>query len=90
MCEAHSSPMGHQKKRLVKTSRFLVIFAYGKLYCCAVIFGLRRVILCSAQFYGKYNITKTKGFNITFDLSKISLHRRWNITEREQHHYANH
>ena len=29
---------------------------------------------------GKYNITETEGFNITFDLSKILLKRGWNIT----------
>ena len=55
--------------------------ACGKLCCCAVIFGLRRVILCFAQFNGKYNITETEGFNITFVLTKISLQRSWNITK---------
>jgi len=60
---------------------FSVIFAYGKLYCYAVLFGLCQVILCFAQFKGKYNITETEGFNITFDLSKISLQRSWNITK---------
>jgi len=42
---------------------------------------LRRVILCFAQVKGKYNITETKGFNITFDLSKITLQRSWNSTK---------
>jgi len=34
---------------------------------------LRIVILSFGQFIGEYNITETAGFNITFDLSKISL-----------------
>ena len=75
-----SKPFGSSRKKTSNGCLFSVIFAYGKLYCCAVIFGLRRVILCFAEFKGKYNITETKGFNNTFDLSKISLHRRWNIT----------
>ena len=33
-----------------------------------------------AQFKDKYNITANGVCNITFDLSKISLHQRWNIT----------
>ena len=77
-----SSPVTRTRKndkfRLVI---FSVIFAYGKWYCYAVIFGKCRVILCFAQFMGKYNITETIGFNITFDLSIISLHRRWNKTK---------
>ena len=31
---------------------------------------LCQVVLYFAQFKGKYNITETKGFNITFDLQK--------------------
>ena len=41
---------------------------------------LRPVISCFAQFKGKYNITANSVCNITFDLSKISLNQRWNIT----------
>ena len=37
---------------------------------------------------GKYNITETKGFNITFDLSKISLQRSWNITKNTCIYYV--
>ena len=70
-----------EKTTCFDKSFFFVIFACGKLYCCAVIFGLRRVILCFAQFNGKYNITETEGFNITFVLTKISLQRSWNITK---------
>ena len=62
--------------------------ACGKLCCCAVIFGLLRVILCFAQFNGKYNITETEGFNITFVLTKISLQRSWNITKKFLHLYC--
>jgi len=49
---------------------FSVVFAFGKLYCCAVLFGLHQVLLYFVQFKGKYNITETKGFNITFALQK--------------------
>ena len=77
-----SKPFGSfRKKTCQPTSLFSVIFACGKLYCHAVIFGLCRVILCFAQLKGKYNITETEGFNITFDLSKILLQRSWNITK---------
>ena len=80
-----SSPRWPTMKKDIFGCLFSVIFAYGKLYCYAVIFGLRRVILCFAQFNGKYNITETAGFNITFDLSKISLQRSWNITKKFLH-----
>jgi len=65
---AGSSPVTPTMKKDIFGCLFSVIFAYGKLYCYAVIFGLRRVILCFAQFNGKYNITETEGFNITFTL----------------------
>ena len=77
-----------RKNDLFRQVVFSVIFACGKLYCCAVIFGLRRVILCFAQFNGKYNITETEGFNITFALTKISLQRSWNITKNSLHLYC--
>ena len=84
-----SIPLGVTRKNdLSKQVVFSVIFACGKLYCCAVIFGLRRVILCFAQFNGKYNITETEGFNITFVLTKISLQRSWNITKKFLHLYC--
>ena len=84
-----SSPIVPTRKNdLFRQVVFSVIFACGKLYCCAVIFGLRRVILCFAQFNGKYNITETEGFNITFVLTKISLQRSWNITKKFLHLYC--
>ena len=49
---------------------FSVVFSFGRLCCYAVLFGLRQVVLCFAQLNGKYNITETKGFNITFALQK--------------------
>ncbi len=59
-------PPSTRKNDLFRQVVFLVIFAYGKLYCYAVLFGLCQVILCLAQLLGKYNITKTEGFNNTF------------------------
>ena len=47
--------------------------------CLRQVILLRRVILCFAQLKGKYNITANRVCNITFDLSKISLQRSWNI-----------
>ena len=43
------------KRRLPTQSSFSVIFAFGELYCFAVIFGCQ-VILPFGQF-GEYNIT---------------------------------
>lgn len=51
-----------------------VIFAFGELYCFAVIFGLRRVILRSAQFL-KANIISLCGYT-----AKYNCAERHNIT----------
>ena len=45
---------------------FQLYLPYGKLYSFAVIFGLRRVILCFTQLKGKYNITETDRFQYHF------------------------
>ena len=44
-----SSPIVPTRKKTSFGCLFSVIFAYGKLYCYAVIFGLRQVVLCFAQ-----------------------------------------
>ena len=56
-----------RKRRLRKQSSFLVIFAFGELYCFAVIFGLRPSDIRFASFNGEYNITSA--------LAEISLCR---------------
>ena len=50
-----------------------VLFAYGELYCGAVLFGYRRVIFASQVLEANKISLKPLGFNITFDLSKIPL-----------------
>ena len=60
-----------RKKRTEVSVRFFQLYLpYGKLYCFAVIFGYRRVILCSAQLKGKYNIIANIVCNNTFALQK--------------------
>ena len=44
-----SNPAPAPRKKTSNGCLFSVIFAYGKLYCYAVIFGLRQVVLCFAQ-----------------------------------------
>ena len=62
-----SNPVPATRKKTCRlTSLFSVIFACGKLYCYAVIFSLRREVLCFAQFKGKYNITANGVCNNTF------------------------
>ena len=55
-----SPPRKRDNFTISKIISFSVIFAFGKLYCYAVIFGLHRVILFLAQLKCKYNINKTK------------------------------
>ena len=76
-----STPITSSKKKASFVFRtkalFSVILACGELYCVAVLFGLRRVILRFAQFKGEYNITATNGSNITMP---IGIPMRHNIT----------
>ena len=69
----------------------------GELYCFAVIFGLRRVILSLGQFCGEYNITLLqylaygevcKAYH--FHEVKISLRRSRNITKISVNMDSNH
>ena len=56
-----------RQKRLSKEAHSVrkcasVIFAFGELYCFAVIFGLKSKLYSLREFWGEYNITKTARF----------------------------
>ena len=44
-----------------------------KLYCYAVIFGLRQVVLSVGQFWSEYNITKAVRLSYNLTAGQISL-----------------
>jgi len=52
---------------------FLVIFAFGELYCFAVIFRLHLSDIALRAVKGEYNITFAEGKNITMPQGIISL-----------------
>ena len=60
---------------------FSVIFAFGKLYCCTVIFVNAERYCASHSLMANIISLKPK-VSITLLQSKISLHRRWNITKK--------
>ena len=68
------SNLGSQKKLLeISQGVFSVIFAFGELYCSAVIFRLRLSDIALRAVKGEYNITETVRFQYHFHVVKISL-----------------
>ena len=63
------------QKKLLEISQgvFSVIFAFGELYCFAVIFRLRLSDIALRAVKGEYNITETVRFQYHFHEVKISL-----------------
>ena len=69
-----------QKKRLVSTSRFFSYICLRQVILLRSYIRLTPSDIVLRTVERQINITETEGFNNTFDNSKITLHRRWNIT----------
>ena len=84
-CEAYMSPMAHHEKRLFFGIVFFQLYLPLASYIASQLYSASPSDIVLRIVKGKYNITETEGFNITFVLTKISLQRSWNINKKFLH-----